>query len=509
MEPINYAGMIQSQQNPLSGLLQGLQIASALKGISSQRKEEEYLDKAREEATQMKEQFRTEFSNYMQKPSYDGLMALQIKFPEFADRIKPLVANIDKKQLQSDLGATYQALSAIQSGKPELALSVVDNYMKAAENSGIDTSKISQIRTAIETNPEGAATQLEAMAGILDPDMYKKFTESRAKSSEMMREEKLLPSKLLEAEAKAKTAGGEAIIKTAEAEYAPAQQKAKTREAEAKAISEEWTAKYAPKMKEAGLSLNRAQIANIGSMIKDRTARLNLDQQKASIDIAEKMQKLSNKASKLSAPSLKMVNDAVVNSASSKQAAQQLNTLAGKLDKINSWSGYAGSGAEFLKKSMGIQDAASAVKKEYVKLRNESVIKSLPPGSASDRDISTFMAGFPDENANPKHLASFLRGMAKAQTIAAKTEEAKADWITETGGSLGRSTSDFTAGGYKVKAGQSFGDFSASVANAVTQKKKRDEEAGTRNIGAPAPLVPTGKAKNIMSKADLIIYGGK
>lgn len=65
----------------------------------------------------------------------------------------------------------------------------------------------------------------------------------------------------------------------------------------------------------------------------------------------------------------------------------------------------------------GKQGDLDKLKTEYNALKNEQVIKNLPPGVASDRDIAIAQEGWPPANANAEYLASFLRGVQKMQTI--------------------------------------------------------------------------------------------
>lgn len=508
-EPINYMGMFP-QVNPMQGLLSGIQVGSALRetGLRTQ----EIQQKLDQEAAAQKrlELYRTQFADYMADPKFEKLQNLRASFPEQKDAFAPLIEQMDKRQLALEQSSGVQITNALKNNNTELASKIIDESIEAAKNSGLNTMAFEQVKKAMDTDPTAALglTQWLTMH-MMTPEQQEKYAEAQKKLEDLRQSQALFPEKQAQEAIKTQKEGYETAIKAEEAEQAPVVEKAKAREQVAKAVAEEWTARYAPLMKEAGLSLNRAQISNISSQIADRSARFNLDAQKINLDMAEKLNKLSNKAANLPAPALKMVNDAAISSAASAQTAAQFGALADKMERLPSWSGYAGGAAEYLKKAAGMQNGVTELKKEYLRLRNDAVIKSLPPGPATDRDIQIFAAGFPDEDANPKVLSSFLRGMAKMQRISSKVDEAKADWVTETGGSLGRSRSEFVAGGYKVKPGQSFGEFSQSVARAIQIKEQKASTAGVRAINPPAPKVPTAKTQKIFDKADAIIYGGR
>jgi hypothetical protein len=80
--------------------------------------------------------------------------------------------------------------------------------------------------------------------------------------------------------------------------------------------------------------------------------------------------------------------------------------------------GLYGTLDSWYKKSIsGDQDDLDLLKQQYIQLRNEQVIKNLPPGVASDRDIAIAQEGWPPPNANAEYIASFLRGVQKMQVI--------------------------------------------------------------------------------------------
>lgn len=94
-------------------------------------------------------------------------------------------------------------------------------------------------------------------------------------------------------------------------------------------------------------------------------------------------------------------------------------------------SGRAGSIAEWLKEQTGTQDAASLLRKDWAAVKASEVVKNLPPGAASDADIAMALAGFLPNNANPKSVASFLRGVAKLAKINGEYQSFKADYLSQ------------------------------------------------------------------------------
>lgn len=158
----------------------------------------------------------------------------------------------------------------------------------------------------------------------------------------------------------------------------------------------------------------------------------------------------------------KVINAAVESALSSDLLASQAASLADEFERAKPPSGWTGNALEWMKKATGGQDQFTKLKQEYVKLRNTDVLKNLPPGVASDKDIEIALSAFPDENANPTQITAFLRGMAKLQQYSSSVNKAKAEWVSQNG-SLGPAQVPFTAGGKEVKRGMSFWDFTKAI----------------------------------------------
>lgn len=158
----------------------------------------------------------------------------------------------------------------------------------------------------------------------------------------------------------------------------------------------------------------------------------------------------------------KIMNAAVESAIGSDLLASQAVNLATEFDKLRPQGGWAGNFMEALKKAAGGQDKLTTLRQEYVKLRNTDVLKNLPPGVASDKDIEIALKAFPDENANPEQVSSFLRGVAKLQGYQSSVNKAKSEWVNQNG-SLGPARGDFNAGGRPIKKGDGFFEFIKSI----------------------------------------------
>jgi hypothetical protein len=205
-------------------------------------------------------------------------------------------------------------------------------------------------------------------------------------------------------------------------------------------------------------SNTRAQIQNIDSQIGERGQRLNLDRDKLTSDTELKLFELNQKATTLTDDARKLVNDNAIASTAAEQSATQLNDLANKLETSGASAGVSAKGTELYKSLTGNQDSISQLRNEYVRLRSTQVSKMLPPGAASDKDVALALSGFPPETADPKTLASFLRGMSRLQQIDAAASSAKAEWVNSVG-HLGKPKKDIEINGIQVPAGTTYSDF--------------------------------------------------
>lgn len=140
---------------------------------------------------------------------------------------------------------------------------------------------------------------------------------------------------------------------------------------------------------------------------------------------------------KLTTGAEKLLTDSVTKSEAAAGAAGNFDRLATEIDArlrsgqggtIGEWFATTAAG-QALERIFGYSTRGE-LQREFVRLRNEQVVKNLPPGAASDSDVRLFLQGFPAETSSFEDMASFARGMGKAQRIVSRTEEAKAEWVS-------------------------------------------------------------------------------
>ncbi|MFA5040003.1 MAG: hypothetical protein WC464_00015 [Bdellovibrionales bacterium] len=221
MEPINYMGMLP-QVNPMQGLLSGLQAGSALRETGLRQQEIQQKLDAEKVAQARTEQYRTMFSDYMADPKFDKLLALQATFPEQEKAFKPLIEQMDKRQLAAEQAAGMQITTALKNNNVELATKILDENIEAAKNSGLDTAAFEQVKNAISADPKAALglTQWLTMH-TMTPEQQEKFAEAQKKLEDLRQSQALFPEKQAQEAIKTKKEGYEATIKQAEAKIAP------------------------------------------------------------------------------------------------------------------------------------------------------------------------------------------------------------------------------------------------------------------------------------------------
>ena len=303
-------------------------------------------------------------------------------------------------------------------------------------------------------------------------------------------------------------AQAEANIKIVEARYAPESQRAKLIKDAADAQKAAIDASWEDKVKAIGYAKTTAEIKNINSEIGVRGAKLGLDTQMTQVNVLEKLAQIQKLNTEIPESTRKLINDSAVVAATSKQAANQFNDLASRIESAGGGYGGFSSFNSYLTKAGGFQNGTYDLRQEYTRLRNNAAIKSLPPGPATDKDISLALSGFPTETADARTLASFLRGMAKLQEIDATVANAKTDWVAQNNGVLTRANKTFVAGDYTAKQGETFVDFSNRIAKDVNSRysgvgEKERVQSLVSQIPTTGELPSTGT--NILNQADQIL----
>lgn len=460
-QPINYS--IQ-YQDPFARSIQGLQLGQELAGIAKKAIEAPEIEAiaAAEKLNQQriavaKKQELTNFVTNKNATAADYLRVLTTN-PELKEPLKQGWEAMGAARKEALFGEGLQVLSALEGGQSDLAGQLLAKRAEASRNSGdVEQAKI------FDTYSKLSSVNPSALKQIIGLNLAAGDADKFAANYKMMAESGKIT---------AETAGvvADSAIKAAEAVYAPT------------------LAALKVKGEEVKIAKTNAEIQNFASAIADRANRFGLDTQRLALDTAKTVSEINDRQGKLSDGVLKVVNEAALNGATAQQQSANNIDLANKIAGAN-LTGVRTFGqlGETFRRQFGIDITTKALRGEIERARNSAAVASLPPGTASDRDISLFLGPIPDSFSNPAELQSYFRGLAKAQAITGAVETARADWMAQNRGMLaGKATQPMTVGDYTIKPGQSFSDLSKGIAVAVTRKM-----AGTAKAPTIAPT-PSG-----------------
>lgn len=430
MQPMNYTIDVQQPfQNALSGVQAGLGLSTAMDQNAARQQELQQKQFALQQQKQMQEDLGKLAQN--PNPQAQDFASITTKYPSLAEHFKNTWSMLNQDQQQARLGQATQVYAALNAGKPDIAKDLLTKQRDAALNSGKteDAQAADTMLKMVDLHPQVALNSAGLMlSSVLGPEKFSTTFSTLAK----------LPGEVAKINADARKATYEA--------------------------------NNTPQRLALENSYKASEIRNLDSQIGERASRLKLDRDKLQSDVELKLFELNQKAGTLDDGAKKIINDSTVASVAADQQAGQMLDLAGRLEKQGGGYGAFSTANEWLKGATGNQDAMTQMRNEYTRLRNSSVLKMLPPGPASDKDIQMAQKGFPSDTADSATMASFLRGMAKLQQYSAVAESAKAEWVNSVG-HLGKPKTDIVVDGVNVPAGSTFTDFARQYLDAKTAQR--------------------------------------
>lgn len=513
--------------NPFGSVLEGLRLGATISDIENVRQqralaemERARIEQERARVEQQRQQIQASTDKLFSLNPADrmtsadlGRLALVLPKDQFAQLEGVLKAQSEEQQTRS-FALPLQAYAAYLQNDKQAVDNLLDFQIRAyrESNQPNQAQALQSIREAFNVNPNIGISLLTSPLTVVKrgQDLLAE-TEKRVKA----------PIELREAEAKLESAIKKAEQDGIDAKYAESIAMAKLTKEQQEALVAASNARFADRLNQLKIDQSTWDINNLRSQINTRAQQLGLDRQNILSQVAERVAKIAELTQGIPEGARKPINDAFVQGAAANQQQDQYNSLASRITNIGTSWGSLSSFSEWLKKSTGSQDAVSELRQEYTRLRNNAGIQALPPGPATDRDIALALSGFPVETGNPQVIASFLRGVAKMKGIEAATENAKAEWLSNNRGLLGRANRTFIAGDYTVQPGETFADLTKRIAIDVNQRylspEQKREQATQARIGqipttvpgqAPAPQVgPQPGVMDVMNLADQIIRG--
>jgi hypothetical protein len=192
-------------QNPTQAIMQGLQVGSNLNQMAQQKSQAEAQALAQK---QMSDDINQVMSN--PAPTARDFASLTLKYPQFNKQFNQAWELMSGEQQQNRIGQMSDVYASLEAGDVDVAKNMLETQAQAAENSGDERSAKAAraLMNTIDVNPATAKTSVALrLASAMGPD---KFTETFTKLQTERRDAAIDPSKLTEAQAKAKKAAVEA-----------------------------------------------------------------------------------------------------------------------------------------------------------------------------------------------------------------------------------------------------------------------------------------------------------
>ncbi|MGG5040816.1 phage DNA ejection protein [Escherichia coli] len=143
--------------------------------------------------------------------------------------------------------------------------------------------------------------------------------------------------------------------------------------------------------------------------------RLALDQQEFGFKMQqaqEKAQQLISEAPKLSVNMEKGIETAVNNATASSNSANSMSALAQQFRAEKPTTGLFGNAQNMFAKLTGSDTTLRDLRIRQNALVNSQVLKFLPPGPATDKDVEIVRQGAPTDMDNPETVARWLDALA-------------------------------------------------------------------------------------------------
>lgn len=190
-------------------------------------------------------------------------------------------------------------------------------------------------------------------------------------------------------------------------------------------------------------------------------------------EAAQAVAKARNEANPgLSEAATVRVNDEFTASDAARTRAGQINELNDKItaavrDDVTNSGGQIGRGARRFLEVFGGSTEYARLLREFTRLKNAEVIRALPPGVATDRDMQLILSGFPGENGSTEEIQQFLSAASRMSAYEADYNRFRAMFMDANRGSMGRANRSFEIDGVTIPAGA---DMSSAFRRVITPR---------------------------------------
>lgn len=375
--------------------LTALQGLSGIAGVFQQEKQ-----------AQRQKEFQQAYANAYASGDRGALRKLATQYPDQIESVRKGMGFIDEEQRNS-IG-TLAAGARLASSSPEAMQSWLQNNAKELTRVGVDPNSVAQM---YQQNPSGFGEFVDHLGmAALGPIDYFNVQDKMA---------------------------GREIDRGGLAETIRSNQAGEALQARGQNLS--------------------YQSAMTGHNIAAQ--RLALDQQEFGFKMQqaqEKAQQLISEAPKLSVNMEKGIETAVNNATASSNSANSMSALAQQFRAEKPTTGLFGNAQNMFAKLTGSDTTLRDLRIRQNALVNSQVLKFLPPGPATDKDVEIVRQGVPTDMDNPETVARWLDAMANLERRNAQFNEFKAEWMSANG-NPGQSRNGGQILGLDVKKGESLG----------------------------------------------------
>jgi len=187
--------------------------------------------------------------------------------------------------------------------------------------------------------------------------------------------------------------------------------------------------------------------------------RLALDQQEFGLKLQQaqmKAQELIDGAPELSVNMEKAIEKSVNDATASNNSADSMMALAQQFRQEKPTTGLFGNATNMFAKVTGTDTALRDLRIRQNALVNNQVLRFLPPGPATDRDVEIVRQGAPTDMDNPEVVARWLEAMSNLERRSAQFNDFKSEWMSANG-NPGQARKGGQILGMDVQKGESLG----------------------------------------------------
>lgn len=417
--------------------------------LAAQQQENDLKAQAQQQKMAAAQAFESDFQATYANPNPEAIRQFRSRYPNVTEDQRRGFDAMDEAMQKAWVSQNADLYVPLLNGAPEIAIRKGEELAEAFKNAGQPEKAAGVLRTVDKIKSDPLAAEFELGARLQEVDKDGKMFDAFQKMS-------LASEKRRQEIAARKSAESGAVKFGVEANVAQ---------------------KYGEDQAKASLEASRASAASSRDAIASRKA-----------EAAAKVGKPPDDVRK----DINADEDAAIAAATGAKRAGSLAKLA--RNQLKTY-GIDARVNETLKSLFGTEDKETAARKEITDFINSDVLKNLPAGAASDRDIEIVRSGLPDVNGNPERVAEFLEAKERVMQGIVRVSQAKSAWRRANAGDLGATARPITIAGVEVKPGTSFSQFIAETA-----PKAADPTAG-RPSGGPAAAAASPPRQDL-AKAD-------